>query len=683
MKTFFNIRSLLLATLLVALSCTDNLRDLSFLDTIALPSNVNATYNITQDNTGLVTITPSADGASYFNIYFGDNTANPTKVDQGKSVNHTYAEGTYSVKIEAFNIKDQKTEATQQLIVSFKAPQNLVVTIQNDLAVSKKVNITANADFATMFDFYSGETGKTAPVVSGNIGSTVSYTYTTAGTYPVRLVAKGAAIATTEYTADFTVTEILQPIASATKPPSRSATDVISVYGSEYTNITGVDTFPDWNQGGQGSSWGTFSLNGDDMLQYTKLSYQGIQFQAAEDLTAMEFIHLDVWTSGDVTRLETSLISVSSGEKPVWTNLTAGQWTSIDIPITDFTSQGLTVADIHQLKLVGDPWGAGTVFVDNIYFYRAPTVTAPNALPLTFEDLGLSGFDGGTTSIVANPDTNGNASSMVMQMVKGSGQPWAGSKITLDQPFSFAGGTQLKVKVWSPRVGLNLLLKYEDSQAWPNTLASNEVTVATTVANAWQELTFDMTGVDPNVSYNNLVLIMDNGTQGDGTANYTIYVDDITSSPLLDFEPKQTLSGFDGGTTSIVANPDTNGNPSAMVLQMVKGAGQPWAGSKITVPRPFTLTSATTTLKVKVWSPRAGLNLLLKFEDANPWPNTAASAEVTVATTKVNQWEELTFNMTGIDPNISYDNLVLIMDNGTQGDGSANYTIYVDDISQN
>ena len=119
-----------------------------------------------------------------------------------------------------------------------------------------------------------------------------------------------------------------------------------------------------------------------------------------------------------------------------------------------------------------------------------------------------------------------------------------------------------------------------------------------------------------------------------------------------------------------------------MVLQMVKGSGQPWAGSKITVPMPFTLTSATTTLKVKVWSPRAGLNLLLKFEDATPWPNTVASDEVTVATTVANQWEELTFNMTGIDPNVDFNNLVLIMDNGTQGDGSANYTIFLDDITQ-
>ena len=174
---------------------------------------------------------------------------------------------------------------------------------------------------------------------------------------------------------------------------------------------------------------------------------------------------------------------------------------------------------------------------------------------------------------------------------------------------------------------------------------------------------------------------MDNGTQGDGSADYIIYVDDISTSPKLDFEPDFVLSSFDGGAMSVVANPDTNGNSSSMVAQLIKDAGQPWAGSKITVPSPFSFTGGTS-VKVKVWSPRAGLNLLLKFEDATPWPSTVASAEITATTTVANGWEELTFDFSGISTSVDYTNLVLIMDNGTQGDGSSNYIIYVDDISQ-
>jgi hypothetical protein len=174
---------------------------------------------------------------------------------------------------------------------------------------------------------------------------------------------------------------------------------------------------------------------------------------------------------------------------------------------------------------------------------------------------------------------------------------------------------------------------------------------------------------------------MDNGIEGDGSSDYTIYIDDISTSPNLDFEPGYALSSFDGGAMSVVANPDTNGNTSSMVAELIKNAGQTWAGSKITVTSPFSFTEGTN-VKVKVWSPRAGLDLLLKFEDATAWPNTIASAEITATTTVANGWEELTFDFSGISTSVEFTNLILIMDNGTEGDGSSNYTIYVDDISQ-
>jgi len=672
--------------LLLIWNCTDD-DNLDFLNDVVAPTNVTALFQVTQDNTGLVTITPNADGAMLFNILFGDDTVESSEVTAGESITHVYEEGTYTVNVEAVGITGLKTQITMPLTVSFKAPENLEVTIENDLAVSKQVNVTVNADYAISYDVYFGEPGNDDPV-TGNIGETVSYTYQDPGTYTIRVEAMGAAIQTTEYTEEFVVTEILQPIASAPTQPNRAEQDVISIFSSAYTDVAGTNYFPDWGQGGQGSSWAMFNLNGDDMLQYINLSYQGIALAdgTSVDVSAMEYLHMDVWTSGDASRIETSIINNASGtvtEAPVWSDLTAGEWTTINIPISDYTDQGLTVTEIFQMKFVGDPWAAGTVFIDNIYFYRAPTSSGPSATPITFEtQFELSSFDGGDISVVANPDTNGNPSSMVSQMVKGAGQPWAGSKITVPSPFSFTNSTVVTAKVWSPRAGLDLLMKFEDDVPWPNVTGTAEITATTTVANQWEVLTFDFTGIDTNIDWYNLVMIMDNGTVGDGSANYTIYVDDISSDPILDFEPQFSLSSFDGGDISVIANPDTNGNSSAMVAQMVKGAGQPWAGSKITAPIPFTFDGGTI-VKVKVWSPRTGLDLLMKFEDDVPWPNVTGTAEITATTTVANQWEELTFDFAGIDTNIDWYNLVLIMDNGTVGDGSSNYTIYLDDISQN
>lgn len=663
-------------------SCTEEeFGSLDFADKVTAPANVSALVQITQDNSGQVTITPKAEGATSFDVYFGDETTSPATVKLGENLEHTYKEGSYAVKVIAKGITGLKTEVIQEINVSFKAPENLEVSISNDEAVSKQVNVTATADYAMSFDVYFGETDSDDPIAA-NIGEGASFVYQEPGIYTIRVVAKGGAIETTEYTEEFEVTAIVQPTTAAPSQPFRAEQDVISLFSAAYADVAGTDYFPDWGQGGQGSGWATYDLNGDLMLQYTNLSYQGNQLEDPIDISAMEYIHMDVWTA-DVARMETSLISLSTGEKPVWSTLTAGEWTSIDIPISEYTDQGLSVADIHQLKYVGDPWAAGTVFIDNVYFYRAATVTAPSVTPITFENLfEMSSFDGGAISIIANPDANGNTSSMVAQLVKSAGQPWAGSKITVPEPLSFATETTVTAKVWSPRAGLNLLMKFEDATPWPNTVASAEVVATTTVANGWEEVSFDFSGISTSTAFTNIVFIMDNGDQGDGTANYTIYLDDISLESSLDFEPKEALSSFDGGAISIIANPDVNGNASSMVAQLVKSAGQPWAGSKITTSAPFSFSTATT-VTVKVWSPRAGLNLLMKFEDATPWPNTVASAEVTATTTVANGWEELTYDFSGISTAAEFTNLVLIMDNGTQGDGSSNYTIYVDDISQN
>lgn len=659
----------------------DNFDNLDFVGSAAAPTNVSALFGVTQDNTGLVTITPNGEGAVSYTIYYGDDTPEGETVSQGESTAHTYAEGSYTVKIIAYGITGKSSETTLPLEVSFKAPENLEVTIANDEAVSKQVNVTANADYAISFDVYFGEEGNDDPV-SGNIGETVSYVYAEPGTYTIRVVAKGGAIETTEYTQEFEAVAIVQPIASAATPPTRSEDDVISIYSSKYTNILDVNYNPDWGQSGQGSGYAEFDLNGDTMLQYINLSYQGIQFSAAEDLTSMEYLHMDVWTA-DVETLETSLISLTNGEKPVVSELTTDQWTSIDIPMSAFTDQGLTVADIHQLKFVGTPWAGGTVFIDNLYFYRASTAHIDGSLPINFEsDYLLSSFDGGIISTVENPDTSGNPSATVLELVKGDGQTWAGSKITVEDPYDVSENTVVTMKVWSPREGLNVLMKFEDDAVWPDTSATSEITATTTVANAWEELSFTVTGVDSSLDYYNLVLIMDNGTVGDGSSDYTIYVDDISIASFLDFEEDYSMSSFDGGSMATVENPDTSGNSSATVAQLVKGAGQTWAGSKITAEEPFDIEEGTT-IKIKVWSPREGLNLLMKFEDAAAWPDTSATDEITVATTVANTWEELTYTITGVDSSLEYYNLVLIMDNGTVGDGSSDYTIYVDDISQN
>ena len=373
----------LCVVVLVLTTCSDDEKDLNFISNVEAPSDLAMLFQVTQDNTGLVTITPTAQGAIGFDIYFGDDTSEPENFNNGQNTTHTYAEGVYTVIAIAYGVTGLETTLDQELVISFQAPSNLEVTIENDAAISKRVNVTASADFAVSFDVTSlGTTEETPSPLTGNIGETVFLDFLEPGTFTITVEAMGAAIETTVYTEDFEVTAIEAPLQAAPTPPSRSAGDVISIFSAAYTDVPATNYFPDWGQAGQGSGWNMFDLAGDEMLQYVNLSYQGISLAdgTSVDVSGMEYLHLDVWTADAVTDIETFLINGIDGnstETPVVTSLTADNWTSIDIPVSAYTDLGQVVTDIFQLKFVGTPWAAGTVFIDNIYFYKSPSGPSP------------------------------------------------------------------------------------------------------------------------------------------------------------------------------------------------------------------------------------------------------------------------------------------------------------------
>src|SRR5210317_2123849 len=209
------IKYLLSAVLLFSViwSCDDDFGSIDFVDTAIAPSNLTATFEPTQDNSGDVTITPNGDGVVSYYVDFGDGSL-PKIVQQGESVMHTYAEGTYDVKLVGTGITGLKGEGTVPLNVSFQAPiiNEAETTIVNSASVSKGVEVTVNAEFAISYDVYFGEPGMDDPV-SANIGETIYYAYAEPGTYTITVVVKGTAIETTQFTQEFEAIAIVQPIA--------------------------------------------------------------------------------------------------------------------------------------------------------------------------------------------------------------------------------------------------------------------------------------------------------------------------------------------------------------------------------------------------------------------------------------------------------------------------------------
>ena len=165
------------------------------------------------------------------------------------------------------------------------------------------------------------------------------------------------------------------PSEAAPMPPARDAADVISLFSNAYTNIN-VDTF--YAEFSQGGGLQDIQVEGDDVKQYTGLDFAGVETIAATvDISGMTHFHIDVWTPLGITFKNKLVDFLGDGfdgpngvtEGEVTRNLTMGQWNSLDIPISEYVSAGLTgTMDFSQLILDVDAV-TGTIFVDNIYFY--------------------------------------------------------------------------------------------------------------------------------------------------------------------------------------------------------------------------------------------------------------------------------------------------------------------------
>ena len=678
LKYFFG-----LAFLLVAIAGCKKVEndDLSFLETAKDAGKISALFEITQDNTGLVTITPSGEGVASFEVYYGHGTTTPAKVAPGGNTKHTYPEGTYNVRIVARNITGKVTEVTRPLTVTFRAPENLEVTATVDPSNNFKLDVTAKAQYETFFRVFFGDVPNEIPK-SFNEGETVSHVYAATGTYTVRVVALSGGAATTEITKTITIVDpVLLPLTFESPTVNY---DFINFGGGEVTIINNPQS------GGINTS-----AKVGRMVKNPPEVWGGSVITLGEpiDFSANKIFRMKVFSPRVGARVLLKVENLTNGgiffEKEA-TSTVANAWEDLA-----FDFSGINTANSYQkVVLIFDLGTAGNGSANFTWLFDdiRLTNTLPGLinLPLDFESTSttynFTNFDGGNATVINNPDATGaNTSSKVGRMIKNPGQPWGGSWIGLSNPINFSANKIFMMKVWSPRVGAKVLLKVENAS---NPGINFEKEVTTTVANQWEDLAFDYSAINASNVYNNIVLIFELGTPGDGSANFTFYFDDIrlvnalpnTIALPLTFESTSltyNFTNFDGGNTEVINNPDATGiNTSGKVARMIKGAGQPWGGSWIGLSSPINF-SGSKIFKMKVWSPRVGAKVLLKVENQT---DGGINFEREVTTTTANAWEELSFDFSAINTANTYQKIVLIFDLGTVGDGSSNFTFYFDDI---
>ena len=666
--------------------------DVSFVQTTATSAKLGAMFTITQDNTGLVTITPNGEGVASFEIAYGHGTAGPVKVLPGASTSKVYPEGVYDVKITGTNVAGVSTTVTQKLTVTFRAPENLEVTAVIDPANKYKVNVSAKALYETFFQVYFGDVANEVPT-NFLEGQTISKTYARTGSYTVRVVALSGGAATTTFTRVITIVDpVVLPVTFESTSINYAWNDFsggnVTVVANPHNNTANPSTRVAKMVKNAGDPWGG--------------SWIGLG--GPIDFSANKVFRMKVFSPRVGAKVLLKVENAGNGniafEREVLTTV-ANAWEDLAFDYRTINASN----DYHNIVVIFDNGTPGdgsanfTFFMDDIRL----TDAMPNSridLPVTFDVPGVNYTvtDFGNNQTVDAVDPT-NANNKVKKTTKVNGaETWAGTTIGTNTGFATAipltaAASQMSVRVYSPAAGIRVLLKVEDHT---NGQRSVETFATTTTSGEWETLIFDFNNnapgtpaFNPNTTYTMASIFFDFGNAGNGKV---FYWDDVrklatnfveTVSLPLTFESSSltyTFNDFDGGVATVINNPQSGGsNTSAKVGRMVKNGGQIWGGSWIGLAAPIDF-STKKTFRVKVFSPRVGAKLLLKVENQN---NGGISFEKEATTTVAGAWETLTFDYSAINTSNTYQKIVLIFDLGTVGDGSANFTFLFDDITLN
>ncbi|MCE2658496.1 MAG: hypothetical protein LW854_09645 [Rubrivivax sp.] len=362
-------------------------------------------------------------------------------------------------------------------------------------------------------------------------------------------------------------------------------------------------------------------------------------------------------------------ITVTGGTKGTFTRV-SGTSATLEVVPTPDTAGTITVS--IAANAVSDATGNANAAVSATQAYN----TVVQTVLMNFSESPaptLTGFGGAEDATIVNDPAGGT--NKVARIVKSAtAELWAGTTVSLCPNQSIAtlpfatGRTTLTAKVWSPAAGVPVRMKVENAA---NGAQSVETEATTTVANAWETLSFNFANPATGTAalnlantYNKASVFFNFGTTGAATGARTYFLDDLafrgsnfsagcppttpaapTTAITMDEATAPVLTGFGGAEDATIVNDPAGGTNK--VARVVKSAtAELWAGTTVSnLPSQavarigFTATSQTIT--VRVYSPTANTPVRLKVENAG---DPGQSVETEARTTVANAWETLTFN---------------------------------------
>ena len=660
--------SILIVTLIIS-SCVRDSDIFDIVESIDAPTNISADFFITQDNTGLVKITPNGEGVTQFEIYFEADNNEFATVGIGESVERTYSEGNYQVKIVGLSLNGNATEVLQPLVVSFLPPENLVATIENDPTNNFQINVSATADYATMFEVYFGdvENEEATPLM---VDETISHVYEEIGVYDVTVIAISGVDGAIQITESISILNPLQlPIDFEDASLDYSFVD----FGDVISTVVDNPDISDNNQSQRvGKStkpanaevWGGSYLELDEPIDFSSLVNLGVNVWSPQSGIIVK-LKVENATNPDIF-YESDLVVNS-----------ANAWEELNF---DFSGADLT-QEYHKVVIFFDFGNSGTDAT--YYFDDIKLVQSDSEVFESFED-----FEGaapiftefgniGSTQVISNPNPGGiNNTDNTAQLDNAVGsEVWGGTFFELtNQVIDFAGVKRIRFKSYSPFEGKVVKLKLENADA----SVTHEVDMTTSVANSWELLTYDFIDA-PDAQYTRVVVFYDFGNVGDGSL-YLFDEMEVGEGALVSTSPPTIIEDFEGVEPAfiefggieppvVIPNPDASGiNTTATAVSQLKTNGsQTWAGSFFEVESPLDLNNYNN-ISVMTNVPSTGAVIKLKLENADA----SIVHEVDLLSSVSNEWEQLVYDFSDA-PAADYTRIVIFFDFGNPGDDSIYY----------
>ncbi len=393
------------------------------------------------------------------------------------------------------------------------------------------------------------------------------------------------------------------------------------------------------------------------------------------DISTRPQYNLDVWASEPGTIIF-QLESVTQGNKEVTRDITTGAaWETISFNFTDYQS----ITDWASMRLIFNPGVAeeGAVFYfDNLTQSESTVDPCEGVVAIgnIIDDFECQRNNEVTVqaefiTVDANPMvTTTNSSTYVGLYQNQPASPWAAFCYDFPDGIDLSAFNQLSIQVLADEA-VPVLMKLEGG-----TSPAVEMWTAVTTPGEWETLTADFSN-QVGEDYRRVCIFMNAGVETTTVDEY--YIDNLLfahapyTSCIINFDDAAFISDVwsyfpndDSGDFALIDNPDPSGiNLSAKVGQATEKAdsGQPWQGMYTNLAAPIHF-GADKIIRMKIWSPQVA-SVTMKVEGPLT-PGAPGSGDLTVPNTKMNEWEELSFDFsqTPITDDGEYTRITLIWD---------------------